>query len=167
MNLPLLNNIVYHDISMEINLEINDATNSPVEAGFFEKIAEKTLAETEVSFLENSKIGISLAIVAPEEIKKLNKQYRKSDNVTDILSFSEYKNLEDIRGKSLKKKEELFLGELILCYDDIKEYTAKEKLNLDKELSKVFAHGILHLLGFNHGNEMFDIQNKIINKNFN
>ena len=56
---------------------------------------------------------------------------------------------------------ELFLGELILCYDDIKEYAENESLELKEELSKVVAHGILHLLGFEHGEKMFAIQNKV------
>jgi probable rRNA maturation factor len=147
---------------MKIDLEINNTTNSPFERGFFEVVAEKTFAELRYDFLENKKVAISLAMVAPEEIRKLNKEYRKYDSVTDILSFPEYENAEQIKKVVAEKSDgELFLGELILCYDDIKEYVAREGLEIKGELANVMAHGILHLLGFEHGEEMFKIQNKV------
>ena len=149
---------------MKLILEINNITESPIETGFFEMVAEKTLAELEYDFLKNKEVGISLALVAPEEIKKINKEYRKYDNVTDILSFPEYENIEQIKKLATEKNtEKLFLGELILCYDDIKEYATEEKLDLSGELANVVAHGILHLFGFSHGEEMFNIQNKVKN----
>lgn len=148
---------------MKINLEINNTTNSPIGVGFL-KIAENTFAELEYDFLKNKTVGISMALVLPEEIKKINKKYRKCNNVTDILSFPEYKNVMEIKkAVAEKSNSELFLGELILCYDDIKEYADKEKLYLAEELSKIIAHGILHLLGFEHGERMFAIQNKVKN----
>jgi rRNA maturation RNase YbeY len=63
-----------------------------------------------------------------------------------------------------KLDEELFLGELILCYDDIKEYAQKEELDLEKEFAKVVSHGILHLLGFEHGEKMFAIEQSVADK---
>ena len=147
---------------MKVNLEINNTTNSPIKEEFFKTVAEKTLAELKFAFLEKKEVEISLALVAPKEIKKLNKEYRKHDSVTDILSFPEYENIKKIEKAAVEKLDgELFLGELILCYDDIKEYTDREKLDLKKELVNVVAHGILHLLGFEHGEKMFTIQNKI------
>lgn len=144
---------------MKINLEINNIAESPVEDRFFEDVARRTFAKLRYDFLEDKMINISIALVAPEEIKKLNKEYRKYDGVTDILSFPEFEKLEEIK-KAAKDPDnsELFLGELILCYDDIKEYADGESLELEKELAKVVSHGILHLFGFSHGKEMFDIQ---------
>ncbi|HRY28157.1 MAG TPA: rRNA maturation RNase YbeY [Candidatus Moranbacteria bacterium] len=147
---------------MKIDLEINNTTNSPIESGFFEMMAEKTFAELKYDFLKDKKVGISLALVSPDEIKKLNKEYRQQDSVTDILSFPEHASIEELKKAVLKNsEEELFLGELILCYNDINEYAKKEGLNLEKELAKVFSHGILHLLGFSHGDEMFALQDVV------
>lgn len=149
---------------MEINLEINNTTDSPIETGFFEMVAEKTFAELNYAFLKNKEVEISLALVSPEEIRKMNREYRKYDSVTDILSFPEYENAEQIEKAAMKKtKGELFLGELILCYDDIREYADKEDLDLNEELANVAVHGILHLLGFEHGEEMFRVQNEVKN----
>jgi probable rRNA maturation factor len=87
--------------------------------------------------------------------------------VTDALSFAEYKNIEEIKravDNPLGDGQEIFLGELILCYDDIREYADSEGMKLEKELANVVSHGILHLLGFEHSEEMFALQEKIKNK---
>lgn len=147
---------------MKINLEINNTTNSLVEAEFFEAVAEKTFAQLNYNFLADKIVNISIALVSAEEIRKLNKDYRKNDSVTDILSFPEYVSLKKIENATKKEKDkEVFLGELILCYNDIEEYGKKEGLKLETELANVVAHGILHLIGFEHGEEMFGIQEKV------
>lgn len=147
---------------MKINLEINNLSKNPIADAFFISVAKETLADVNLDFIENKNICVSLAIVNEKEIRKLNKQYRKVDKATDVLSFPEFSNRNALKKNT---ENELFLGEIILCYDDIKKYATKESLEFKKELAKVFAHGILHLLGFQHGEKMFTLQEKIA-KNF-
>ena len=65
----------------------------------------------------------------------------------------------------LKKsnEQELFLGELILCYNYIKESAIEctSETDSQKELARIIAHGVLHLLGFSHGKKMFTIQDAV------
>ena len=143
---------------MKINIEVNNKTQSPVEDDFFVEVAKKTIEATGHDFLQDKEISISVALVSEEEMQELNKKYRQKDSVTDILSFFEYENIAEI--KAVQEKE-VFLGELILCYDDIRKYAETEGLELQKELTNVFSHGVLHLLGYGHGEEMFNIQEKI------
>lgn len=147
---------------MKTNIEVNNITSNFVQISFIKSVVKKTFSSLNYGFLKNKNIIISIAIVTPKEIRKLNKKYRKRDEVTDILSFSEYKNIEKIK-RTIKEKSdaELFLGELILCYDYIRKYVRMNNLNLNMELSEVLSHGILHILGFRHGIKMFTIQNKI------
>jgi probable rRNA maturation factor len=147
---------------MQIDLEINNTTESPVADIFFETVARKTLEKSGYDFLQNQKVEISLALVTEKEIKRLNKDYRQHNSVTDVLSFPEYQNGENIK-KAVSKNNtgSLFLGELILCYDDIWRYANNQGLKIEKELAEVFVHGILHLLGFGHGTKMFLLQQKI------
>jgi len=147
---------------MKINLEINNKSQSPIEDGFFHDVAKEAFREMEFDFLSEKEISISLALVKESEIEKLNHEYRKVKKPTDVLSFPEFPTLKKIKAK---KEKELFLGEIILCYDDIRKYTIKKKIDLNQELSEVFAHGILHLLGMQHGKKMFALQKKIA-KNF-
>lgn len=150
---------------MPIRLQVNNTTSSPIGDEFFQKVAEETIAEAGFESLGNKEIFLSLALVAPAEIKRLNKVYRKYDSVTDVLSFAEYKTAAAIKRAVDKSKDvAVFLGELILCYTDVEEYARKNKIGLRRELANVVSHGILHLLGMKHGEKMFAIQNKIIKK---
>lgn len=144
---------------MQVTIELNNLAKSPVRKDFLAKVAKKTLAESGYAFLAKKNISLSVAIVGRQEIKRLNKVYRKKNQVTDILSFAEYRNLAQIRAVVDKS---LFLGELVLCYDDIKEYAKKRGLALKKELAKVVSHGVLHLLGLQHGKKMFALQEAVI-----
>lgn len=150
---------------MKLDIEVNNKTNSPVADDFFARVAEKTIAETGYDFLYppagGKNIAISVALVSEQEMQKLNSENRQQDCVTDILSFFEYETIAEIKNA---REEELFLGELILCYDDIEKYAHSENINPQKELANVFSHGVLHLLGFSHGEEMFSLQKKVINE---
>ena len=91
---------------------------------------------------------------------RINKQYRKKDKATDVLSFCEFEDIEKLKKTT---DPELFLGELILCYNYIKE-SAREclsEIDLQKELARIIAHGVLHLLGYSHSQKMFAIQDAV------
>jgi len=142
---------------MRLDLEINNEAKSPVRKFFLNCVALDTFLNCGYDFLQEKNINISIGLVGPEKIKGLNRIYRKKDSVTDVLSFSEYKSryaLEKIGAKNI------FLGELIICYDDIERYCRKKKMDVKKELAEAVSHGILHLLGFRHGKKMFGIQKR-------
>lgn len=144
---------------MKLELEINNTTKCPVKKAFVESVVRETLRKSGCVFV-GKELQLSLAWVSEEEIGRVNRQYRKKDCVTDVLSFCEYvdaKQLEDAPGK------EIFLGELLLCYDYIKKSTSKsgDKAVLQKELARIIAHGTLHLLGFSHGRKMFSVQDAV------
>ncbi|HEX8974392.1 MAG TPA: rRNA maturation RNase YbeY [Patescibacteria group bacterium] len=150
---------------MKIDVEVNNTTQSPIEDGFFVRAVAETFAILSYDFLEKKEILISIALVGPQEICVLNKDYRKYDSVTDILSFAEHESLEEIKAVAASEVEQqLFLGELILCYDDIKEYAERENKDFLEEMAYVTSHGVLHLLGFSHGEEMFSIQRSVAAK---
>jgi len=146
---------------MKIEIELNNKTQSPVAEDFLVGVAEKTIEASGYDFLREKNISASVAIVPEEEIRELNAKYRKNDSVTDILSFCEYETKNDLENA---KENNLFLGELILCYNDIEKYAKEKGIDLQQEMANVFSHGILHLLGFSHGEEMFSIQKKVINR---
>lgn len=84
---------------------------------------------------------ISLAFVAPAEIRKLNKSYRHIDKVTDVLSFNSWFN----------EEEDDNIGEIIICVDQAMRQAKEYKQSLMKEIFKLALHGYLHLLGYDHG----------------
>ena len=58
-----------------------------------------------IQFIKNNKINFSILLAGSNEIKRLNKKFRKKDKITDVLSFPNYKNL---NLKKIKKKRYLF-----------------------------------------------------------
>ena len=142
---------------MKINVEFNDQAKTGIEKYFILEVVKKTLEREDFKFLGEKNISISLAAVSDEEIKKLNSTYRKKDQATDVLSFAEYKDEEEIK----QTGDNLYLGEVILCYNYINEFVKQEKGDLKKELAKIISHGILHLLTLEHSQEMFLIQDEV------
>jgi probable rRNA maturation factor len=146
---------------MKLNLEINNKAKSPVKKAFFAAAWKTALADKALAFPSSKNFNLSLALVSKAEIKKINRIWRKKDEVTDVLSFAEFKSLKAIRAS---REPEIFLGEIILCYDDIEAYARQNDLKIKAELAKVFLHGVLHLLGWKHGSKMFALQNKFLTK---
>jgi probable rRNA maturation factor len=148
---------------MKLILEINNKTDCEIEKDLMEKIFRNTVeAVREEYFFSEKNISVSVALVDSNEIQLLNEKYRSKNEVTDILSFSDFENLnpED------REKKDIFLGELVLCCEYIKKSANINNVSFDKEISYIFSHGILHLLGVSHGDEMFSIQDQVLKKVF-
>ena len=112
-------------------IEINNLTNFAVDKKIFSTVAKKVLLG------ENRRTKtLSLAFVVKEEIKKLNKKYRRKNKPTDVLSFL------------LNEKQ--YLGEIIICPEIVSENAKKYGISAREEMMKVFVHGILHLCGYDH-----------------
>lgn len=148
---------------MKLNLEVNILDKSPIKSDFIEKIVENSLKATLGERADNKKISLSFAVVPEKEIKKYNRIYRKKNEPTDILTFCEYEKVNQLE-KNLAVEKEIFLGEALLCYNDIKKYCQKNKKNLSMELASVISHGVLHLLGFKHSKKMRIMQESIVQK---
>jgi probable rRNA maturation factor len=145
---------------MKLKLEINNTDKSPVKKAFIKKVVTATLEKSGYLELAEKSLSLSFAWVNEAEIRQINKRYRKKDRATDVLSFCEFEEAIELKDAI---KNELFLGELVLCYNYIRE-SAKEcasENDLQKELARIIAHGVLHLLGYLHGKKMFALQDLV------
>ncbi len=143
---------------MKIKIEINNSNGCNFSKKKLRLAIEKTIQQ---SYLLNSSfkdVIVSVGFLSPNQIQKINCKYRSKDYVTDILSFANYEGKSDILKKNNSK---IFLGELLICCEDIKKYSKKNNILFSKELYRVVSHGTLHLLGFSHSKNMFKIQDKI------
>ena len=84
---------------------------------------------------------VSVSYVNEQEIRVLNAQYRKVDSVTDVLSFPMEDT--DMRGVSL-------LGDIVLCMERAAEQAEEFGHSLERELSYLSVHSVLHLMGYDH-----------------
>jgi probable rRNA maturation factor len=145
---------------MKLILEINNTDKSPVKKAFVKKVILATLVKSGYVELSEKSLNLSLAWVSESEIRRINKLYRKKNKATDVLSFCEFEDAVRLKNSA---ESELFLGELVLCYNYIKESASEctSEIELQKELARIIAHGVLHLLGFAHGKKMFAIQDAV------
>jgi len=91
-------------------------------------------------------IFCTLLLSGNNEIKKLNKKFRKKDKTTDVLSFPFY-NKKELKDK-LKKEKEIYLGDIIINFNKIKNKSNIASFKI--EFNKLWIHGLVHLFGHDH-----------------
>ncbi len=101
---------------------------------------------------------LEVVFVSDAKMAKLNRDYRDQDKPTDVLSFGEFQDSTDIMQLNAKTVE---LGTLILSLPYIKRSAKQDGVSWKREFVFVFSHGVLHLLGYDHSDEMFAIQDAV------
>jgi probable rRNA maturation factor len=104
------------------------------------KLADKMLERLELSHAE-----LSVLLTNDAQIRILNRQYRNRDAPTDVLSFA----IESPRGVLPSDAPQL-LGDIVISLDTAARQALGRKRPLLAELRWLLAHGLLHLLGFDH-----------------
>ena len=92
----------------------------------------------------NKKVYLTLLLSNNKNIKILNKKFRKKNKHTDILSFPS--------GQKTKNLKKIYLGDIIISYNYMNKPKDLTNFEFKKKTIKIFIHGYLHLLGYNHIN---------------
>ncbi len=108
---------------------------------FFSKLNASLVRELKIK--KNYQVSVSL--VGDILIKKLNKRWRKKDKPTDVLSWSFQEGRQIII-----KNAPIILGEIVIDYQQAQRQAREYRHSLRSELAKLYIHGLLHLLGFDH-----------------
>ena len=126
------------------------------------------LEESEKERLEGALEGIvagdtdfalELILVDEEEIRRLNREVRGVDRVTDVLSFP---SLDGIKGEflsadnyadELDEEDRLYLGSIAICEKRAREQAEEYGHSFERELNYLTVHGVLHCLGYDHETE--------------
>tara|TARA_B100001121_G_scaffold300394_1_gene310193 strand:- start:258 stop:719 length:462 start_codon:yes stop_codon:yes gene_type:complete len=90
----------------------------------------------------NKTISFNLLLSNNKNIKKLNKAFRNKNKSTDVLSFP--------LNKKIKISKKTFLGDIIISYNYLDKPKSQELKIFKEKVIKIFIHGYLHLLGFDH-----------------
>ncbi len=109
-------------------------------------------------------IEFSVIIVDDDIIQKLNRDYRKINKVTDVITFA----LEDENSFPIDSSRRL-LGDIYISIDKAKQQAEEYKHSLKRELCFLSIHGFYHLLGYDHQNKedeeiMFSKQEEVLSK---
>ncbi len=95
---------------------------------------------------------INLRLLNDKEMKKLNMQFRQKDKTTNVLSFPN----DDISVKQTKN-----IGDIAISVEYVKEEAKKEGKTFDDHIIHMLAHGVYHILGYDHENN----ENAVIMEN--
>ena len=120
-------------------IEVFNQTDEKIDLEYIKKLSDFILKSESV----NNGI-VNIILVDDDYIHEINKNYRKIDRVTDVISFA----LEEEETISFDFGR--LLGDIYVCIPQMKrqaiEYSHSEK----RELSFLVVHGLLHLLGYDH-----------------
>ncbi len=148
---------------MKINIEYIDDENN-VKDFDFEETARMIIAKVLEKHNFKYDADVSLSVVSEDEIRELNKEMRKLDKITDVLSFPNI-NFETEADFSVididanyydyfnPESDAVILGDIVICYKRAVEQAESYGHSVIRELSFLTAHSILHLIGYDHEND--------------
>ena len=132
---------------IKINIFYNNKDRENVYRGSSSYIKKNiTFLNKKFKKYQNRIIYFNLMLSGDNQIRKLNKMFRNKNKTTDVLSFPFYAKKE--LQMKLKKEREIFLGDIIVNLNKIKN--KENKTNFRFELNKLWIHGLVHLFGHKH-----------------
>lgn len=104
-------------------------------------------------------VQVNLVLTDNEGIRICNAQFRGMDRETDVLSFpnveytapADFSHIEEERADCFDPESgELFLGDIMISVDKLKEQAANYNHSEKREFAFLVAHSMLHLCGYDH-----------------
>lgn len=143
MNIQIINKTSHHEYDKYFPL--------------IKEYAEKTL---QILKLKPS-YAISLSIVGPITMRRINRDYRHKDRSTDVISFA----IQEV--DTFENEEEIDLGDIFINYRKVKTQALAYGHSEKREFIFLFVHGLLHCLGYDHikpqeEKVMFALQRQIL-----
>ena len=137
---------------VQSNLDLSSHDNSPIAAQTWQSWFEHWMTVLRSALPPAPKFELSLRLTDDVEIQTLNAQYRHMDKPTDVLAFAalevEFPQLEE-----MLMLQPLYLGDIVISVDTARRQAQQQGHSLSTELAWLAAHGLLHLLGWDHPNE--------------
>ena len=118
--------------------------------GAWDDVADQMLARAaraalvEAPALPAGDYELTILLTGDEEMRALNRTWRGKDTPTNVLSFPAS---DALIGPGL-------LGDIALAYEAIRDEARERNLALKDHASHLVVHGVLHLLGFDHANDV-------------
>ena len=134
----MISNMINADVVVENKLW-NKKIKNP--SNYIQKKIKKI---TQFNSLKKKRLSLTILLTGNSKMKYLNKKFRNKNKTTDVLSFP------NLSTADLKKKTDtkIYLGDIALNYEIINRRSKDS--NFDLEFDKMWIHGYLHLLGYDH-----------------
>ena len=119
--------------------------------GLFNEKRIRNILKDFINLLFDSQRGISVLITNDAEIQKLNKQFRKKDSPTDILSWTyDVGEVLTARPELKESNKENIAGELAVSAERVSKQASENGWDFETELIRLLAHGCAHIAGWDH-----------------
>jgi probable rRNA maturation factor len=131
---------------MEINILVDEGVEAGVEPSWLEDVAQRVLKAEKAG----AKSEVGIVVTGQEMVQQLNRNFRGQDEPTDVLAFSVRDEAEGLPRFILAPDGLSHLGEVIISYPQAQVQAEEHGHSLQKELTILLIHGLLHLLGYDH-----------------
>jgi len=155
---------------MSLRLEWNNESGMPVPADWIDKIRVILHKAGEIEGLAGGEVA--LTFTDDEGIRRMNRDYRGVDAPTDVLSFPMRESGDGeipivYDGGDAPEAEDEPLGDIVISVQRAIAQSREYGHSVEREIGFLFVHGLLHLLGYDHGDEasekeMFERQERIL-----
>lgn len=126
-------------VTRTYDIDIENYTRSNISLARLRRSAEIALKEVGIP----SGSYVSIAVIGSSRMRALNKQWRKEDRATTVLSFS-------FCGSAHTTERNAYAGEVLLCPAEIARIAKTQKTGFAAALEQMLVHGIVHVAGYTH-----------------
>ena len=117
-------------------IDVLDEVSSPVPAVLFEHLGAWLLGE-----LNRPDADVSVVLIDDAKMRPINAQWRNIDKPTDVLAFAQSDSF---------SAQSHILGDVLISVETAARQAVEHGHSLERELTVLFVHGVLHLLGYDH-----------------
>jgi probable rRNA maturation factor len=142
--------MIWPGVNVVLKIQLSIQTEKPfaglVSKQWLRQAVKLTLVYTGIS----SPVELGLVIAGDDTVHELNRNYRSVDRTTDVIAFSLSERGTNAQPFITPPDDIMHLGEVIISYPQAKRQAHEQRHSLEKELALLVAHGVLHLLGYDH-----------------
>lgn len=145
-----------------MSVDVANESGTPVDESALVTLARHVLDRMQV----HPQAELSVVLLDVDAMEKLHVTWMEEPGPTDVLAFP-LDELRSGRGDHDQDPQPALLGDVVLCPEVAVRQSAEAGHSMQDELHLLCTHGILHLLGFDHGEpeeerEMFDLQRDLL-----
>lgn len=145
-------------------MELDFINQGPASYDAYESVYRDLFAKVFSHLSLKGNYFVDVTIVDNKAIHEINRDYRHVDRPTDVISFAFLDDKNELRPTD---GSPISLGEIIVSYEKAEEQAKEYRHSLLREMSFLFVHGLLHLLGYDHMEKddevvMFKLQDEIL-----
>ena len=133
-----------------LRIELRGGARAGVPRPLLLRVAQRVVTDEQLS----GPLVLSIALVDDAAIRTMNREQRGIDQATDVLSFPLLEHLQSAgEGFALPPDAPRHLGDVVISYERAAAQAAEYGHSFNREVCYLLAHGVLHLLGYDHVEE--------------